>query len=252
VGTLLKYKNIFMPNLFSQPGSLFPHTTSQSTWHFSLGENFLHLSDGTNTYSFIGRLDLKDATLKKVPDVPLADFYSNATSKGKAQVHSSDPSSIYFTLQDGRKNPTCTLRHVDGDTWSVQQSGGGLQLIEIIGGKVLHDEARISGDKLRTDQSDRNECRERNLLFQELVSTDPVNGKFPTHHVLDAYQQMLRIAPELSSEREVVRAFLSLAGATQQIDKSQADALIAANVRLFKLHQASKQAAGEPEENTSK
>jgi len=108
-----------MPNIFSQPGSLLPHTVSQSTWHFSLGENFLHLSDGTHTYSFIGRLDLKGATLKKAPDVPIADFYNMATSKGKAQVHRSDPSSIYFTLQDGRKNPTCTLRYVDDGVWRI-------------------------------------------------------------------------------------------------------------------------------------
>jgi hypothetical protein len=111
-----------MPNIFSQPGSLFPHTASQSTWHFSLGENFLHLSDGTHIYSFTGKLDLKGATLKKAPDVPIADFYNMATSEGKAQVHRSDLFSIYFTMQDGRTNPTYILRHVEGDTWSVQPS----------------------------------------------------------------------------------------------------------------------------------
>jgi hypothetical protein len=108
-----------MANVFSQPWTLFPHTTSQSTWHFSLGKNVLHLSDGTKTYSFTGMLDLKDATLKKVPDVPLADFYSNATSRGKAQVHRSDPLSIYFTMQDGRQNPTYTLSHLHDEVWTV-------------------------------------------------------------------------------------------------------------------------------------
>jgi len=226
-----------MPNIFDQPGTLFPHTTSQSTWQFSLGENFLHLSDGTSTYSFIGKLDLKDAKLKKVSDVPLADFYKNATSKGKAQVHNCDPFRIYFTMQDGKKNPTYTLRHYDDDAWMVKpSSGGGLTLVDMVVGKVLQVEV---DDEPQVNHPVRN--KERALLLQELLSTDPVISKFPAHHVVDAYQQMLRIAPELSSEREVVRAFLCQAGATAQIDKSQADALIAANVQLFKLHQASKQ-----------
>lgn len=227
-----------MPNIFDLPGTLFPHTTSQSTWQFSLGENFLHLSDGTSTYSFIGKLDLKDAKLKKVSDVPLADFYINATSKGKAQVHSCGPFRIYFTIQDGKKNPTYTLRHYDDDAWRVKpSSGGGLTLVDMVGGKVMQGETTKFGDRLRTDPSDRNEQRERSLLLQELISTDPIISKFPTHHVVDAYQQMLRIAPELSSEREVVRAFLRQAGATQQIDKNEADALIAANMRPFNKHQ---------------
>ena len=79
----------------------------------------MHLSDGTHTYSFIGKLGLKDASLKNVPDVPIADFYANATSKGKAQVHRSDPLSIYFTIQDGRTNPSYNLRFVDDDIWRV-------------------------------------------------------------------------------------------------------------------------------------
>ncbi len=82
-----------------------------------------------------------------------------------------------------------------------------------------------------------NANRDRALMLQELVSTDPIISKFPTHHVVDAYQQMLRIAPELSSEREVTRAFLRQAGATQAIDPFQAEQLIKANTSLFKQHQ---------------
>jgi hypothetical protein len=89
--------------------------------------------------------------------------------------------------------------------------------------------------------------RERALMLQELVSTDPIISKFPTHHVVDAYQQMLRIAPELSSEREVTRAFLRQAGATQAIDPFQAEQLIKANTSLFKQHQLQKGIQPSPE-----
>lgn len=79
--------------------------------------------------------------------------------------------------------------------------------------------------------------RSRALLLQELVATDPVISKFPTHQTVDAYQQMLRIAPELSQEKEVTRAFLRQAGASQAIDPFQAEQLIKANTSLFKQHQ---------------
>lgn len=79
--------------------------------------------------------------------------------------------------------------------------------------------------------------RSRALMLQELVATDPVISKFPTHQTVDAYQQMLRIAPELSQEKEITRAFLRQAGASQAIDPFQAEQLIKANTSLFKQHQ---------------
>ena len=79
--------------------------------------------------------------------------------------------------------------------------------------------------------------RSRAMLLQELISTDPVISKFPTHQTVDAYQQMLRLSPELSNEKEVTRAFLRQAGASQAIDPFQAEQLIKANTSLFKQHQ---------------
>ena len=113
-----------MPTIFDLDNGPLPQITSQRTWHYSLGEYFLNLSDGTRTYSFIGKLE-KNAELKRIPDIPLPDIYNGAKVKGKAQVHGSDPSSIYFTIQDGHTNPTYTLRHETDDTWRVQSSGGG-------------------------------------------------------------------------------------------------------------------------------
>jgi hypothetical protein len=194
-----------MSNIFKQPCPQFPHTTSQTTWHFSLGENFLHLSDGTHTYSFVGQLGLENAELKKVTAVPLSDFYNDAKSRGKAQVHRSDPSSIHFTIQDGHENPTYTIKHEYGDVWKVY-------------GKNLPSQSRDIA-----------------LVFQELVETDPVISKFPTWICDEAIQELLRLAPELCSDKELVRSYLRQAGASRQIDKSQANALIAQNVQLLVL-----------------
>ncbi len=49
----------------------------------------------------------------------LHNFEEGATHKGLAQVHRADPGSIYFTLQEGTKNPTYTYRHVGGENWKA-------------------------------------------------------------------------------------------------------------------------------------
>jgi hypothetical protein len=203
-----------MENTFNQPSSLPAHITSQTTWHFSLGDNFLNLTDGQGTYSFVGNLNSEDAELKKVPDVPPPDFYNHATSKGKAQVHRSDPTSIHFTIQDGRNNPTYTIKHEGDDVWRVYQ------------------------------KNQEQESRERALMLQELVTTDPVISKFPIQNCVEAFQELLVLAPELCSEKEVVRQFMRQAGARKQIDESEAAALIAQNRRLFELHQRQKRHEG--------
>ena len=89
--------------------------------------------------------------------------------------------------------------------------------------------------------------RSRALLLQELVTSDPIISKFPTHQTVNAYNQLLRIAPELSSEKEVTRAFLRQAGASQAIDPFQAEQLIKANTQLFKQHQLQKGLQPAPE-----
>ena len=75
------------------------------------------MHDGTQTYSFGGDLGEEDTDLEKLPDVPLPDMYKDSVSKGKAQVHRADPGSVYFTLQEGTRNPTYTLRHLGDNKW---------------------------------------------------------------------------------------------------------------------------------------
>ena len=105
-------------NIFEiKNGSLFPNVDKQQMWKFSRGPKHLHLHDGQQTYSFGGNLAEEDTDLEKLPDVPLPDMFKDSVTKGKAQVHRSDPGSIYFTLQEGNKNPTYTVKHLGDSKW---------------------------------------------------------------------------------------------------------------------------------------
>jgi hypothetical protein len=110
-------------NIFDMgEGSLFPTMDKQQMWQFSKAPGHLHFSDGLKTYSFKttgAELSDEDTELDKIPDVPLPDLFKDSTSKGKAQVHRSDPGSIYFTLQEGTSNPTYTLKHTGGPKWKA-------------------------------------------------------------------------------------------------------------------------------------
>lgn len=102
-------------------GNLFPTMERQQMWQFSKAPNHIHFSDGMKTYSFKhqGELNEDDLELEKIPEVPLPDLFKDSTGKGKAQVHRADPGSIYFTLQEGTRNPTYTFKHTGGQKWKA-------------------------------------------------------------------------------------------------------------------------------------
>lgn len=107
-------------DLFSMDtGSIFPHLSSQAKWQFAKGPNYIHLSDGNQVHAFEthGEEQDNDFPLKKLPDVPIHEFGKDALIKGTAQIHKADPGMIYFTLQDGRNNPTYTFKHVSDNSW---------------------------------------------------------------------------------------------------------------------------------------
>lgn len=110
-------------NIFEMgSGPMFPTHDKQQMWQFARGEKHLRLSDGTNVHHFNianGDLDGGEADLERVPEIPLPDMFNNSTSKGKAQVHRSDPASVYFTLQEGTRNPTYTFKHIGGAKWKA-------------------------------------------------------------------------------------------------------------------------------------
>lgn len=110
-------------NIFEMgSGPMFPSHDKQQMWQFARGAKHLRLSDGNHVHHFNianGDLDGGEADLERVPEIPLPDMFNDSTSKGKAQVHRSDPASVYFTLQEGTRNPTYTFKHIGGAKWKA-------------------------------------------------------------------------------------------------------------------------------------
>lgn len=105
-------------DLFSQDtGDMFPFSSSQSKWKYHRSEDHLHLVDGYKTHSFKFPKEHTEEPFEvtKVESKPIHEITETRT----AQVHRSDPGSIYFTLQAGKENPTYTLKHVQGNTWKA-------------------------------------------------------------------------------------------------------------------------------------
>lgn len=109
-------------HLFTSPNnaSLFPNLSSQAKWRYARGTDFLRLHDGQKVYAFklpSGLSHEEDFAASREPDLDPSVFADGATEHGLAQVHRADPGSIYFTLQEGRDNPTFTLKHTGESNW---------------------------------------------------------------------------------------------------------------------------------------
>ncbi len=110
-------------DIFDMGGhSIFPTVATQQKWKFAKGDKFIRLSDGNQVYHFNmpeGEAEESDFPLVRGQDLGFHQLEADSKSKGLAQVHRSDPGSIYFTMQEGYRNPTYTFRHVGGDNWKA-------------------------------------------------------------------------------------------------------------------------------------
>jgi hypothetical protein len=79
--------------------------------------------------------------------------------------------------------------------------------------------------------------RDRTSMLQELIMTDPILAHQDPKKILSAYQQVLRLAPHLAKEKEVVRSLLRQLTATQSLAPVEANQLVEANTNLLKQHQ---------------
>jgi hypothetical protein len=75
---------------------------------------------------------------------------------------------------------------------------------------------------------------ERKLLLQELLMTDPILSKVNPAKVVRAFEQLLRLSPEISKEKEVVRAELRAMVASQALSKFDADLMAKTDIGLLK------------------
>lgn len=82
---------------------------------------------------------------------------------------------------------------------------------------------------------------ERKLLLQELMLTDPILSKVNPAKVARAFEQILRLSPEISKEKEVVRAELRAMVSSQALSKYDADLMTKLDVGMLKRRIATQQ-----------
>jgi hypothetical protein len=75
---------------------------------------------------------------------------------------------------------------------------------------------------------------ERRLLLQELMLTDPILSKINPAKVARAFEQILRLSPEISKQKEVVRAELRAMVASQALSKYDAEMMTKLDVGMLK------------------
>lgn len=97
-----------------------PTFNQQAKWQFAKKDNQVQLHNPVDgvVYHFDLPSGLADEGVSEAyrsPDKTKNEFHSSEAHS--AQVHRSDPGSIYFTVQEGNKNPTYTVRHVGGLKW---------------------------------------------------------------------------------------------------------------------------------------
>lgn len=78
------------------------------------------------------------------------------------------------------------------------------------------------------------ENMERKLLLQELMLTDPILSKVNPAKVARAFEQLLRLSPEISKEKEVVRAELRAMVSSQALSKFDAELMAKADTGMLK------------------
>jgi uncharacterized Zn finger protein (UPF0148 family) len=82
---------------------------------------------------------------------------------------------------------------------------------------------------------------ERKLLLQELMLTDSILSKVSPAKVARAFEQLLRLSPEISKEKEVVRANLRAMVASQAFGTFEADQLTKLDTNMLKRRVATQQ-----------
>jgi hypothetical protein len=100
--------------------------------------------------------------------------------------------------------------------------------IDSVRSRLGHTQTKPSKPNLTLDNM------ERKLLLQELMLTDPILSKVNPIKVAKAYEQLLRLSPETSKEKEVVRAQLRAMVASQALSAHDADLMTKLDVDMLK------------------
>jgi len=82
---------------------------------------------------------------------------------------------------------------------------------------------------------------ERQLMLQELMLTDSILSHLPPVRVAKAYEQLIRLSPELSKEKELVRAELRAMTASQALSKFDAELMTKFDMGMLKRRVATQE-----------
>lgn len=140
-------------------GPLFPTSDTQRKWKFAKYPGQLHLSDDQHTYAFKmpeGEHEENEFPIERMEQTGHESFGKGAIQSGLAQVHRSDPGSIYFTVQEGMKNPTYTFRHIGGNKWKAipkKKAKKPAKMIEVKSPESFMQQVKVSFDLSRLDRN---------------------------------------------------------------------------------------------------
>lgn len=98
---------------------VFPLQQQQASWKFKSTPTHFHMTDGSKVFSFVTPEGQEGDEFMLHQAQPEHNLTFSEEGSGYAQVHRSDPGSIYFTMQKGKENPTYTLRHVADNKWKA-------------------------------------------------------------------------------------------------------------------------------------
>lgn len=94
--------------------------SQQANWRYARGKDWLKLHSGNAVHHFgFPEQETEDFAVDKKEHEVTDDWDANATAKGRAQVHKADEGQLYFTLMDGRRNPTYRMNHHYENSWKV-------------------------------------------------------------------------------------------------------------------------------------
>lgn len=114
-----------------------------------------------------------------------------------------------------------------------------------IADKLLEDYKNASKSKATPVFSNSSmDNRNRALMLQELIMTDPILAHQDPKRIAEAYQQILRLAPQVAKEKEVVRSLLRQMIATQSLAPVEANQLIETNTNLLRQFELLKKTTG--------
>lgn len=128
-----------------------------------------------------------------------------------------------------------------------KEAGGELgrsALVELI--SKFHDTMTGQNASKPVFQNTSLDNRERMTILQDLIMTDPILKKLDPRKIISSYQQILRLSPQITKEKQVLAAHLRAmtASGDGSLHATDANQLVDVNTNIMKQHQMQQQTEG--------